>query len=361
VLALRISQLIKITKRILPHIGFWAVILAAYTFLYGHRNQAYLSVILILIYTLPVYLGATYFTLYFLIPRFLLTRRYKTFAYFFIYTSLATVFLEILILIYTSIIPLAPESPLFRPVNPASVDIFFLLAGIYGAVILAAAIKLVKYYFESQHRARELSREKLEAELKYLKSQIHPHFLFNTLNNLYALTLKKSDQAPDMVMKLSELLDYMIYQSNEDRVPLDDEIHLLRNYLSLEQLRYGDRLRIDLEIKGDTKSKEIAPLLILPFVENSFKHGISKQKEEPWIIITMEVTRDELYLNIENSKPDTDEKSPEHPGKGIGLENVRKRLNLMYPEKYQLSIDDLGTSYRVQLEVNTTSPEEQNL
>ena len=183
----------KMTLRILSHLLFWIIIHGLYTFLYGHRNAAYFSVLYLLICTSPVYLGATYFTLYFLIPQFLLTKRYRTYAIYFIYASLATIFLEIVILIYTAIIPQAPEGFWFRTVEPGSVDLFYLLAGIYGVVVLAAAIKLVKYSYESQRREQKLSREKLKAELKYLKSQIHPHFLFNTLNNLYALTLKKSE------------------------------------------------------------------------------------------------------------------------------------------------------------------------
>jgi len=353
---LRWSGVRKFVVRVVPHILFWVVILSVYTFLYGHRNGAYLSVLLILIYTLPVYLGATYFTLYFLIPRFLLTRRYKKFAVYFIYTSLLTIFLEILILIYGVIMPPAPEGAWFRPVDPASVDIFFLLAGIYGVLILAAAIKLLKYSYESQQKAKQLSTEKLEAELNYLKSQIHPHFLFNTLNNLYALTLKKSDQAPDMVMKLSELLDYMIYQSNADRVSLEQEIHMLRNYISLEQMRYGDDLEIRFEVSGDPDGKEIAPLLILPFVENSFKHGISKQAAHSWIRIAMDISETGMSLSIENSKPVyLQHKCGDHHG--IGLENVRKRLELMYPESHELHIDDRPESYRVNFELQWDTKE----
>lgn len=347
----RILKIKRIAGRIVPHLFFWVTILTAYTFLYGHRNGAYVSVLLILIYTLPVYLGATYFTLYFLIPRFLLTRKYQTFAIYFIYTSLATIFLEIAILIYGVMFPVVPAGSWLQPVDPASVDIFFLLAGIYGVVLLASAIKLVKYAYEGQRRTKQLSREKLEAELKFLKAQIHPHFLFNTLNNLYALTLKKSDQAPEMIMKLSELLDYMIYQSNADRVSLEQEVHLLRNYLALEQIRYGERLQVSLDIEGNVAGKQIAPLLILPFVENSFKHGISKQGSNAWIRIRLEVSSPGMNITIENSQPDSPAANPAGNHHGIGLQNAQKRLELMYPGRYNLSVENRVASYRVRLEL----------
>ncbi len=340
------------TLRIAEHVLFWMLVLAAYVFLYGHRGQAYISILYILLLTLPVYLAATYFTLYYLIPQFLLKKDYRRFAIYFIYTSLFSVFLEVLIIIYGVVMMIPPDNGWFRPVDPASIDIYFLIAGIYGVVLLAAVIKLLKHWYAGQRKQQEITKEKLEAELKFLKSQIHPHFLFNTLNNLYALTLKKSDQAPEVVMKLSELLDYLLYKGDLQRISLEKELHLLDNYLALEKLRCGERLDVSVHVRGNTDDKQIAPMLILPFVENCFKHGVNAGIEKAWVHVDLALDEAWMNLEVENSKSPGTPVSEKSGGSGIGLKNVRRRLDLVYPGQYELETRDLGNSYRVRLSLN---------
>lgn len=184
----------------------------------------------------------------------------------------------------------------------------------------------------------------IEAELKFLKSQIHPHFLFNTLNNLYALTLKKSDLAPDMVLKLSEMLDYMLYHSNEKEVLLKEEIELIRAYLELEKIRYGTRLHLTTTIQGDSNGRYIAPLLLLPFVENSFKHGASS-KTDPQIDLFIGINDSFLELNIANTYQ---EQSVESYTEGIGLKNIQRRLEIQYKDRYELDMSTNDGLFKVE-------------
>jgi LytS/YehU family sensor histidine kinase len=199
-----------------------------------------------------------------------------------------------------------------------------------------------------------LAREKLEAELNFLKSQVHPHFLFNTLNNLYALTLKKSNKSPDVVLKLSEMLDYMLYQCNEDKISLDKEIKLIENYISLEQLRFSNNVELTFDVEGKTANISIAPMILFPLVENCFKHGISIDTKKGWIKIELSVNQDELTFEVSNSKPPQTIKKQEEVSKGIGLKNVKKRLELIYPDKHKLDIAEKENSFECKLILELT-------
>lgn len=181
---------------------------------------------------------------------------------------------------------------------------------------------------------QEIKVEKLQTEVNYLRSQINPHFLFNALNNLYALTIKKSDQAPAVVLKLSELMEYMLYESDADLVPLEREINYLRNYLDLEKIRYGSDADIQLTVTGEEGRCKLPPFLILPVVENAFKHGIRKSINHTYLHIGMQIT-DKLIVKVTNNKANlpTDGETG-----GIGLANLKKRLELLYPDKHTLTV-----------------------
>jgi len=193
----------------------------------------------------------------------------------------------------------------------------------------------------------QLEVEKSEANLNFLKAQINPHFFFNTLNNLYSLTLKKSDEAPEVVLKLSSLMSYMLYESNAPKVLLDKEIEYLNNYLDVERLRFGSRLCVSFEIEGKTEGIKIPPMILILFVENSFKHGASKMITQPWIKLNLSVENNRLDFSIINSKPSNIE-SPMTKG-NIGLKNVRKRLELLYPGTHELNIVSEPDNYAVHL------------
>lgn len=211
-----------------------------------------------------------------------------------------------------------------------------------------AAILIVIQYFQKQQEIAELNEQKRKTEIEALKNQMNPHFLFNTLNNLYVLALKKSEQTPDVISRLSEILDYMLYRCNDKYVSLDKEIELLHNYLSLEKIRYGGRVNVHFAKQID-HPVQIAPLLLLHFIENAFKHGVSQELGLASINIHLQTTPQEIQFSISNSIPDTpiieDRQAP------IGLRNIKRQLNLLYPKRHQLKIDHASHHYSVHLNI----------
>ena len=219
---------------------------------------------------------------------------------------------------------------------------------LFFAVYVAATslLHLARGWFLLQ----EMEQEKTLAELKALRSQINPHFLFNSLNSIYSLARKKSPQVPEKVVQLSDLLRHIIYESDVDFIPLEKEIGMIQNYIELQNLRTLESEKIQLEIKGDIKNKKIAPLLLLPFVENSFKHGLKSGAENPYVKIVIDIQGEDINFEIENTKGDTTSVS-ELLYKGVGIENVKKRLSLIYPGKHELFIENIENIFRVQLKV----------
>jgi len=207
---------------------------------------------------------------------------------------------------------------------------------------------VLRLYVEKQ-RLLKLNEQKKTAELVALKNQLNPHFLFNTLNNLYALTLKKSDDAPKVIQKLSEILDYILYRCNDDYVSLDKEIELIENYLSLEKIRYTDRVKISFS-KNVTGQEKVAPLLLLTFVENAFKHGVANEINQALININISKKREQLIFSVENSKPITTEPIVEK--ESIGLQNIKKQLELLYPKAYDLIIENTSNSFSANLKLD---------
>jgi LytS/YehU family sensor histidine kinase len=225
----------------------------------------------------------------------------------------------------------------------------------YPTVIgFALAIKLLKRWYIKQKETESLIREKINAELQLLKAQVHPHFLFNTLNNIYSFILNGSERAPEMIKNLSSLLRYILNECNRTYVPLDKEILMIKDYIALEQIRYGDRLNLNLHIEGATNNKLISPLLLIPFIENSFKHGTSRMLTHPWVKLSINIEKNFLEFSLANNKP---EHSIDIISKrGIGLSNVKQRLQLIYPGTHTLQITEGKMSYdvymRISLQVN---------
>lgn len=222
---------------------------------------------------------------------------------------------------------------------------------LFLTLIVSTIVKITQEWFLQQAVQKDLENKNLQSELSFLKSQINPHFLFNTLNSLYALTLKKSDKAPEIVLRLSEMMRYMLYKSNEKKVPLEQEINYIQNYLTLERTRYGDKARIEFECAGDSPSSyTIAPLLFITFFENSFKHGLSQSITEGFVECLLYIEDNTIDFTIQNSK--TKEKDERYFQGGIGLVNVKRRLELIYPEKYILDIHETDDIYLVNLKID---------
>ncbi|GGH21992.1 sensor histidine kinase [Mucilaginibacter phyllosphaerae] len=211
-------------------------------------------------------------------------------------------------------------------------------------LFLSAVLKFTVDWFLNERVQRDLENQRLSAELSFLKSQINPHFLFNSLNSIYSLAYQKSDTTPEAILKLSEIMRYMLYECNDNKVDLDKELQYLQNYIDLQKIRFGNHAFINFEVNGAVTNQQIVPLLLISFIENAFKHGIANDAAAP---ITMRINVDDGHLSffIRNKKHTHNRDA----SGGIGLANVRRRLNLLYPGKYNLDIRDEADTYTCQL------------
>ena len=220
-------------------------------------------------------------------------------------------------------------------------------------VTIPLAIKLVYYLAEEKNRVQTILSEKLQAELFSLRNQFHPHFLFNVLNSLYSKILSKSDDSADIVLKISDFLRYSVYEVNTKYIPLEKEIEYLKNYISLQQLRFDNRLELSFSTNGIMENQVIEPFLILPFIENSFKYCLDDANSKAWITISITASKEWLVIKIENSLP-TDflkNKKTEKPYSGVGFTNVKRRLELLYPNQHILTIKNEVDSFFVSLKI----------
>lgn len=330
------------------HLLFWFSFISFFAILWGSFSEDYLKEYQSQLITLPPKLLASYVAIYVLIPKYLLKNKFIPLVSWTIAILLLAGALNWWIAVFIENPWLYPEQDFGPFWNPGK--ILKSATYIYPVVVLCSLIKLSKLWYKNQQVAQRLQQEKLRAELKFLKAQVHPHFLFNTLNNLYALTLKKSDNAPDIVLKLSDLLNYMLYECNTDKVPLKKELELVENYVELEKIRYGDRLDVSLTINAEN-NQQIAPMLILPFIENCFKHGVSSETENAWVSIDIQVKNDLLTLKVDNSKSSEAAKDEQNYREGIGLTNVKRRLELLYEGGFDLKTLDIEDSYLVVLKL----------
>lgn len=252
------------------------------------------------------------------------------------------------LLLYYYVVPIMLHNPWNEGVlwNPRRILGHFVDIGFVAAC--AVSMKFLRMNWLSRVREKKLLQEKLEAELKFLRTQTNPHFLFNTLNNIYALARKKSDNTADVVMKLSKLLRFMLYESRKERIPVSAEIRMIEDYLELEKIRYNDRLTIRFEKNIDDSAQQIAPLLLLPFIENAFKHGASETRFDSFIHIGVGLQDGQLKFCIENSKEENGETTVTD---NIGLSNVRRQLELMYQE-HTLQVDNQKDRFTVHLTIN---------
>lgn len=211
-----------------------------------------------------------------------------------------------------------------------------------------ATLLLMARFYKNQQKFLKLNEQKKIAELTALKNQLNPHFLFNTLNNLYALALDKSDKTPEVIDRLSDILDYILYRCKENYVSIQKEIELIENYLSLQKIRYGNRVAVDFDHQIDPSVK-IAPLLLLTFVENAFKHGIAQELKKGEIHISLTTDISEVLFSISNSKPSSFSGKKPEIEEPLGLKNIKQQLELLYPNSHELTISNKEDSYEVVL------------
>jgi two-component system LytT family sensor kinase len=351
-------------KRWVVHSLFWLAYYLFYSLvvIFGIYQVHDLTFYFQLVLFFPFDIALVYFNFYVLIPRFLTSRKYFYYG----------VSLTVVVLISACVSLLIKQMYAHFGSALFAMSSAFNFADLGGAVIerfyllgLTAAIKLSKDWIQSQQLMKERERQYLETELNFLKSQIQPHFFFNTLNNLYSLTLKKSDLAPEIVLKLSDLMSYMLYESNTAKVSLGKEINYLQNYLDLEKLRFGGRLTVSFEIGGPIEQVSIPPMILILFVENSFKHGLKDNIHKIKIDISLKAEKESLFFSIKNPvSPDrvpTGTRAAEAGGTaagttrgtaaGIGLKNVKRRLEILYGRNYELDIAETDREYGVSLKI----------
>jgi len=326
-------------NRLLMHVLFWTSVTLFFCFVFNRGESPWITMGNSLGF-LPGHMIFAYTLNYFLLPRYVLKGKFVSacigllgvLAIALFYLRIADVY----ILHYSG------YRRLWVLLNfPRSIFALFSVGWI------AVSIKLIKHWYLEKEIQQRLEKEKLIVELQLLKSQLHPHFLFNTLNSLYSLTLEQSQQAPPLVLKLAGLLRYILYECNEPYTPLDKEIENIRNYIELEQSRFRERLDISLSFTGDFAGRTIAPLLLLPFIENSIKHGVSKQLDTSWISLHLHVENDVLTFQLINSRDEQPQSDPQ----GLGLRNVQRRLLLLYPGLHTLKLTPEEDNYMVYLTI----------
>lgn len=328
------------------HGVFWALVFMLMLMAGNENGTSVLEITRILI-NIAFYMLVVYINLGYLIPKFLNQKNFMT--YVLLLLAMVAVFTPIkVMLLYITYEEVDPRE--FLVMNQHT--IFLLLFTIAGG---STVIKIISDWQRHQRDRKDLETQRMQSEIKFLKSQINPHFLFNTLNSLYALTLKKSDKAPEIVIKLSEMMRYMLYESNERRVPLQKEVNYIQNYLALEALRQSGHADIRFNVEGQITDQTIAPLIFIPFLENSFKHGLNHQISDGYVHVTMKVLDNKLLLRILNSKPAQLPQPSEKTSGGIGLANVQRRLNLLYPNQYKLDIEDSDKEHIVELSLALTA------
>ncbi|SHM33449.1 sensor histidine kinase [Chryseobacterium polytrichastri] len=337
-------------KRTALHCLYWILFLL---FFYSNKSDNEDSYAFIVIYSCKILAQAAvaYGLIYWIIPETLNKKRYL----FFIISALGWLYIVFALLITLKFYYLETRFPTFfddwlghtmtiRERLTSGKLIVREFSFITYPVIILGFIS----FNRKQQRLLKLEEEKKSIELKVLKNQLNPHFLFNTLNNLYTLTLKKDDKAPEVIAKLSEILDFVLYRCNEDYVSVEKEITLIENYIALEKLRY-DENRLDILFTKDIQeSNKISPLIVLTFIENAFKHGVINETEKATIRLNLESKNGQIIFSIENTKPQNECARISEKSK-IGLENVRKQLDLLYPKKHQLEIEETKTFYSVKL------------
>jgi len=335
-------------NRALTHLAFWSVFFLVNGFVWGYcAEQASTTYFRNAFWgetkELPFLLGLVYFNLYVLIPRFFITKRYV----FYLLTVLGSCIIASILIRTIQTLAITSLSAYLYSLGR------IIMLNICPVFFVATFIKLWQLWYRQLQMNREILEEKLKAELNYLKAQVHPHFLFNTLNNLYALTLARSAAAPGVVLKLSALMRYMVHDCKAEKIPLEQEIQSMASYIELEKIRFDQRLEISFNVHNDVKGPGITPLILLPFIENAFKHGPSVDTEKAWITIDLMIREKMLFFKVENSKAPIPASAPEEPcSNGFGLKNVERRLNLLYPGKYTLEKKDDPEYYAIDLKLD---------
>ncbi|WP_350286702.1 sensor histidine kinase [uncultured Croceitalea sp.] len=331
-------------RRFLEHLLFWLAVYVFYIFS-SASHELFGQSVETTFYRLPLFMAAAYSFNYWQIPRYFKQKKYLAFvvSMLFVVISLVVVYR---VIGYYRLDEFCVDGP--YPLISLEDFPFYMLSFHFPA--------LVMYFYKNnkeqaieRRKIYELEKEKVATELKYLKAQLNPHFLFNTLNNLYSYVITNSPKAPEMVLQLSEILDYILYKSQNTFVPLAEEIQTIQNYIALERIKYENRLKV--RFNSDYKNKQllITPLLLLSLVENAFKHGVHGSISKPEVRILLEETNEGIRFSVWNTKINDPRNKTDNDKKRIGLANIERQLDLIYPKNYQLKKEDTDTTFNLEL------------
>ena len=329
------------------HFIFWISYFFLNVIRWGSYYQDYLYSLKSNIVTVTLGMLLAYFHVYFLLPRFLFKKKIFSYVLFFFIGLFIfyTVRTELIFVFINENV--WPESQTPQSSYTFNHVLVVCLIGIYD-VGLVTTIKLTVDWIFDRKRIEKLQESQLKTELKFLKAQIQPHFFFNTLNNLYALTLEQSKQAPEVVFKLAQIMEYILYDAKEPQIKLLKEINYIQNYIDLEKLRFGDRIKVQINLQGNIEAQNVPSLLFLPFIENCFKHGTTDNNNLN-VVITFKVTKNNvLKFSVTNNYNTLTEHKKNH---GIGNQNVLRRLELLYKDKFTLAIKTKKQNYIVTLSI----------
>ena len=329
------------------HFIFWITYFSLNIIRWGSYFNDYWYSIKSNLVEFPLHILIVYYNIYYLFPYFILKKKYYKF---FVYFILSLTFLYLLrtglnyLLVSENI---WPEADGIQNAFTFNHVVAVILGEIY-VIAFASSIKLIFDWIYENNRAESLQAIQLKTELQFLKAQIQPHFFFNTLNNLYALTLEKSKQAPEVVLKLSEIMEYILYDAKELEIKLVKEINYIQNYIDLERLRFGDKIDLQINTQGDIETQNVPPLLFLPFIENCFKHG-SIENNNLNIRIKFQITETNLLkFSVVNNYNQFTQKKKVH---GIGNKNVLRRLELLYEDRFTFNSRVEKQQYIVELSI----------
>lgn len=323
------------------HVFFWLSMISFFVFVAHANGKTSLQNLLIIFVVFGILnIGLFYLNYLVYIPRYLDTKKYKTYA-----GVIAATVLIIGVIKYG--VALLFKSTILVRLGVTIGFWQYLLSSAFTSIIfifLSTVLRFTVDWFLNERIQRDLENQRLTAELSFLKSQINPHFLFNSLNSIYSLAYQKSDTTPEAILKLSEIMRYMLYECNDNKVELTKELQYLQNYIDLQKIRFGNKAFINFEVNGEVTDQHIVPLLLISFIENAFKHGVANDPISP-IVLKINLSEGHLYFFVQNKKHTHNRDA----SGGIGLINVKRRLDLLYAGKYNLEIRDEADTYTVQL------------
>ncbi len=339
-------------KAWMRHTLFWIIFMIVQALEWGNRDTLYNATMFELLF-LPVRLIAVYANWFYLQPKLLYKNKTWQYAFGLIFMVVALAILQRFFTLYWGYPMFFPKWVKGEILNPW---LFFRIAQnviiILFPVVFTTGYKLFIDWYAQRERAQQLEKEKIQTELKYLKAQLNPHFLFNNLNNIYGLAREKSDKAPRLILKLSDILSFTLYESSVPKIALQKELDMMRNLVELEKDRYGERVNIHLDLPPPPASWQIAPLLLMPLVENAFKHGVREATEKAHVEIRTTYEENIFAIEIKNSIAQAKTMASEEHG--IGLSNLRKRLQLIYPEAYTFENFQDHHTYVARLKIEMT-------